>query len=121
MLDSTGIFSKLINILDLFINHHQTLPLFNFARKKGVGAKGATQEIGGGFKTKKPIIANWLAPLFDERCKIIRWLSMWRLGNWRGELPTILKEGLNYISENQEEIHKYAHDDFISVLLKELN
>jgi hypothetical protein len=42
MLDSTGIFSKLINILDLFINHHQTLPLFNFARKKGVGAKGAS-------------------------------------------------------------------------------
>jgi hypothetical protein len=37
------------------------------------------------------------------------------------ELPTILQEGLNYISENQEEIGKYAYDDFTSVLFKELN
>ena len=46
---------------------------------------------------------------------------MWLLGNWRVELPTILKEGLNYVSENQEEIEKYAHDDLTSVLFKELN
>jgi hypothetical protein len=37
------------------------------------------------------------------------------------ELPTILKEGLNYISENQEEKEKYAYDDLTSVLFKELN
>jgi hypothetical protein len=37
------------------------------------------------------------------------------------ELPTILQEGLNYISENQEEIEKYAYDDLTSVLFKELN
>ena len=51
---------------------------------------------------------------------VMWWLSIWLLGNWRVELPTILKEGLNYISENQEEKYKYAHDDFISVLFNQL-
>jgi|GEM_PF-3686821 len=37
------------------------------------------------------------------------------------ELPTILKEGLNYISENQKEKYKYTHDDFISILFKKLS
>jgi hypothetical protein len=48
-------------------------------------------------------------------------LSTSLLGNLRVELPTILKEGLNYISENQEEIEKYAYDNLTSVLFKELN
>ena len=34
----------------------------------------------------------------------------------RVELRAILQEGLNHISENQEEKHKYAQDYFISVL-----
>jgi hypothetical protein len=37
------------------------------------------------------------------------------------EVHAILKEGTKYISENQEEKHKYAHDNFISVFFKELN
>jgi hypothetical protein len=37
------------------------------------------------------------------------------------ELPTILQEGLNYISENQDEKYKYTHDDFTSVLFNELS
>ena len=36
------------------------------------------------------------------------------------ELPAILKEGLNYISKNKKEKHKYAHYEFIAVLFKEL-
>jgi hypothetical protein len=30
------------------------------------------------------------------------------------ELPTILKEGLNYISKNKKEKHKHAHYEFVS-------
>jgi hypothetical protein len=37
------------------------------------------------------------------------------------EHSAILPEGLYYISENQKDKHKYTHDDFISVLFKELN
>jgi len=37
------------------------------------------------------------------------------------EFPAILQEGLYYISENQDEKHKYSNDDFISVLFKKLN
>jgi len=36
-------------------------------------------------------------------------------------LSAVLQEGLYYISENQKEKHYYSHDDFISVLLKELS
>jgi len=36
------------------------------------------------------------------------------------ELPAILKEGLNYISKNKKEKHKYAHYEFIAVIFKEL-
>jgi hypothetical protein len=32
-----------------------------------------------------------------------------------------LQEGFNYISEKQVEKHKYANDDFFSILFKELN
>jgi hypothetical protein len=39
----------------------------------------------------------------------------------KGITSPILNEGLNYISENQEEKYKYAHNNFISVLFKELN
>jgi hypothetical protein len=42
------------------------------------------------------------------------------IGTKKNELSKILEEGLYYISENQEEKHKYTHDDFISVLFKEL-
>ena len=38
----------------------------------------------------------------------------WSNQNWS------LQDGVKYISENQEEKHKYSHDDFISVLFKEL-
>jgi hypothetical protein len=31
-----------------------------------------------------------------------------------------LEYRFNHISENQEEKHKYPHDDFISVLFKEM-
>ena len=36
------------------------------------------------------------------------------------ELPSILKEGLNYISKNKKEKHKHAHYEFIAVLCEEL-
>jgi hypothetical protein len=32
------------------------------------------------------------------------------------KLSKILQDGLDYIFENQEEKHKYAHYDFISVV-----